>query len=100
MDHGANVNEDDDYSRRPLQLASIWGELKSLEILLHDTELIDDDDNFGNTSLHFAASYGHVKCVDLLINKGADICRTNKAGRTPMHEAAWHFSRGRLYTLL
>ena len=100
MDHGANVNEDDDYSRRPLQLASIWGELKSLEILLHDTELINDDDKFGNTSLHFAASYGHVKCVNLLINKGADIRRTNKAGRTPMHEAAWGGSRECIQKLL
>ncbi|KAI0425464.1 ankyrin repeat-containing domain protein [Xylaria sp. FL1042] len=89
LDHGSSVNEDDYYSRRPLQLASVWGELKCLEILLRDTELVDDDDDFGDTSLHFAALHGHVKCVDLLIRKGADINRANKAGRTPVHEAAW-----------
>ncbi|KAI0435788.1 ankyrin repeat-containing domain protein [Xylaria telfairii] len=89
LDHGSSVNEDDNYSRRPLQLASIWGELKCLEVLLRDAELIDDDDNWGNTSLHYSAQYGHIKCVDLLVRKGANINRVNKVGRTPIHEAAW-----------
>ncbi|KAI0814195.1 ankyrin repeat-containing domain protein [Xylaria sp. FL0064] len=100
LDHGSSVNEDDHYSRRPLQLASIWGELKCLEILLRDTELVDDDDDFGETSLHFAAIYGHVKCVDLLIRKGANINRPNKAGRTPVHEAAWSGQRDCVQMLL
>ncbi|KAI1271177.1 ankyrin repeat-containing domain protein [Xylaria sp. FL0933] len=100
LDHGSSVNEDDCYSRRPLQLASIWGELECLEILLRDTELVDDDDDFGETSLHFAAIYGHVKCVDLLIRKGANINRPNKAGRTPVHEAAWSGHRDCVQKLL
>ncbi|KAI1427677.1 ankyrin repeat-containing domain protein [Xylaria sp. FL1777] len=89
LDHGSNVNVDDCYSRRPLQLASIWGELECLEILLRDTELIDDEDDFGNTSLHYAAEFGHAKCVDLLISKDANMNHPNKAGQTPIHEAAW-----------
>ncbi|KAI1367690.1 ankyrin repeat-containing domain protein [Xylaria arbuscula] len=100
VEHGANVNEDDCYSRRPLQLASMWGELKILEILLQHTELIDDDDTGGSTSLHFAAIHSHVKCIDLLIRKGADVSRTNGAGRTALHEAAWSGSKECIQKLL
>ncbi|KAF2966493.1 hypothetical protein GQX73_g7098 [Xylaria multiplex] len=89
LDNGANVNEDDNFSMRPLQLASIWGELECLQILLRNTTLINDDDNYGNTALHFAALCGYAKCVDLLIEKGADPNRVNKPGRTPVHQAAW-----------
>ncbi|EDU42232.1 inversin [Pyrenophora tritici-repentis Pt-1C-BFP] len=34
LDHDADINRDDSHSKRPLQLASVWGELATLRILL------------------------------------------------------------------
>ncbi|KAI1822235.1 ankyrin repeat-containing domain protein [Xylaria intraflava] len=90
LEHGADVNEEDNRSKRPLQLASIWGEVECLEILLRHNPLIDDDDNTGNTALQYAASYGHTKCVDLLISKGANVNNYDKYRRAPLHDAAWN----------
>ncbi|KAK3935765.1 ankyrin repeat-containing domain protein [Diplogelasinospora grovesii] len=89
IDNGADVNAEDFQSARPLQMASAWGELETLKILVaRGVEDIDDPDNDGDTALHQAASRGYTECVRYLAENGAKVDVPNKRGRTALHHAA------------
>ncbi|GAW10788.1 hypothetical protein ANO14919_001230 [Xylariales sp. No.14919] len=88
LDSGANANTDDNWSERPLQLASSWGMVKALEILQPKVKEIDDPDDDGITALHQAALGGYKECVQFLVENGAEVNRTSNRGRTALHLAA------------
>ena len=77
---------------RPLQLATLWGDLATLEILCKDKpiEKIDDDDDDGDSALHQAAIEEHPKIIAFLADLGANVNMPNKAKLTAMHEVAYH----------
>ncbi|KAI0809881.1 ankyrin repeat-containing domain protein [Xylaria sp. FL0064] len=88
VDKGANVNVEDSWSGRPLQMASLWGMVESLKILQPQVEDIDDPDDDGDTALHQAALGGYAECIRFLAESGADINSKNKRDRTALHHAA------------
>ncbi|KAK0616888.1 ankyrin repeat-containing domain protein [Immersiella caudata] len=89
VEAGANVNAEDKRSQRPLQVASEYGELGVLKIIVEaDVSEIDDPDNSGNTALHGAAFKGHTECVRFLLESGADATVANRYAQTALHFAA------------
>ncbi|KAK0260088.1 hypothetical protein LTS09_005423 [Friedmanniomyces endolithicus] len=89
LDHGADVNIDDEDSERPLVPASYVGDYKVLEIIIPKVTDIDDDDKFGRTALHQAAWRGRKECVELLLQNGAQLNRVDKHNRSPLLYACW-----------
>jgi ankyrin repeat protein/F0F1-type ATP synthase delta subunit len=88
LEHGADVNSEQISSSRPLQLASLWGDLESVKIIRPDVSDVDDPDQDGDTALHQAALYGHTECVKFLAENGAGVDFPNLKGRTSLMDAA------------
>ena len=98
---GANVNEEDRYSVRPLQMACLYGGLDTLRILfLSEIVKIDDEDDEGNTALQQAAIGNHTDCVKFLLEKKAQPNVPNHFGRVALHNAALYGTRECLQILL
>lgn len=91
LKHGANINEDNDDSARPLQMACIYGDLETLQVLCQSEAItdIDDTDDDEYTALHEAAIYNHTKCVEFLCKFGANPNVQTKYGRAALHNVAW-----------
>lgn len=100
VDRGANLDIDDKESIRPLQMASIWGELGVVKILRPGVKEVDDLDGDGDTALHQAAMGDHKECVRYLAETGADPGLANKRGRTALHDAAKHGYKNTMQVLL
>ncbi|KAF1976169.1 hypothetical protein BU23DRAFT_528521 [Bimuria novae-zelandiae CBS 107.79] len=90
LDRGADINKDDSVSARPLQLATLYGDLATVEILCkgRPIEKIDDDDDDGDSALHQAAIAEHPKIIAFLADLGANVNLPNKAGLTAIHDSA------------
>jgi ankyrin repeat protein len=98
---GADINAEDKWSLRPLQLACSWAERELVAILLKNgISDVDDPDNYGTTALHTAALVGSSACVQLLLDHGANINRTGNHGRGALHFAAWNGHVDTINTLL
>ncbi|KAK0644158.1 ankyrin repeat-containing domain protein [Cercophora newfieldiana] len=86
---GSDVNAEDVGSQRPLQSASMYGELGILKIIVEaDVSEIDDPDQNGATALYVAAQNGHTDCVRFLLQSGASASLAENHGTTPLHFAA------------
>jgi ankyrin repeat protein len=97
IDHGADINAENNVSLRPLQSACSWSEPELVKVLLSGgIDDIDDPDETGGTALHTAAWVGSSACVRLLLEHNANINCTAKHDRTPLHLAAW---RGHVDTI-
>ncbi|KAI0431062.1 ankyrin repeat-containing domain protein [Xylaria sp. FL1042] len=88
VDKGADVNTENNWSERPLQLASLWGMVESLRIIQPQVQNIDDPDKDGDTALHQAAIRGFTECIQFLAENGADVNLKNNNDRTALHHAA------------
>jgi ankyrin repeat protein len=91
IDNDADVNSEDASSTRPLQAASVWGELETLRILSRGKSIkdIDDPDDDGDSALHQAVFGNHPNCLKFLIDLGANPNLQNKRKRVALHHAAW-----------
>ncbi|MFH2064371.1 MAG: ankyrin repeat domain-containing protein [Pseudomonadota bacterium] len=69
---GEEVDARDQYGKTPLILASSWGHLDIMELLIEKGANVNVERQ-GWTPLISAAASGHVKGVKLLLSKGADI---------------------------
>ncbi|KAL6702933.1 hypothetical protein ACN47E_000775 [Coniothyrium glycines] len=99
---GANVNIDNNWSARPLQMACIYGELEALKVLCQRQTVteIDDLDDEEDTALHQAAINNFTDCVKFLLEMGANPDIQNKRGRTAIHDVAWQGSKEGVEVLL
>jgi len=102
LDHGADINKDNNESARPLQMASVFGDLETLQILCAGQSVseINDDDNDGDSALMQAAICNHPKCLKFLAELGADVNMQNNYGRAALHNSSWQGSKDCVEILL
>ncbi len=72
----------------PLQLASLMGNVASVQLLLDAGALPNHFDENRLPALHYAAASGDLATVKTLLDKGADAKLTARQGATPLHFAA------------
>ncbi|XP_066137269.1 BRCA1-associated RING domain protein 1 isoform X1 [Saccopteryx bilineata] len=71
-----------------LHIASIKGDLSSVEYLLQNGSDPNVKDHAGWTPLHEACSHGHLKVVELLLQHKALVNTTGYQNDSPLHDAA------------
>ena len=99
---GADVNQQDEFGRKPLNVA-IWYNLdKMIQLLIAGGADINQQDKFGfgYTPLHHAAIRNADKAMIALLYAGADINQCNIFDDTALHFAAKHTSREVIQLLL
>jgi ankyrin repeat protein len=102
MRRGANANEENLNSARPLQMACLYGDLDTLRDLCHSNVIteIDHVDNDGDTALQQAVVGNHTNCVKFLVEFGANPNVANNSGKAALHKAAFHSTRDCIELLL
>ncbi|KAH7082503.1 hypothetical protein FB567DRAFT_107375 [Paraphoma chrysanthemicola] len=90
VSRGANANEENNDSVRPLQMACLYGDLETLKVLCQSELIteIDDEDKEGDTALQQAALGNHTDCVEFLVKFGADPNVQNHYGKVALHNSA------------
>ncbi|XP_005396973.1 PREDICTED: BRCA1-associated RING domain protein 1 [Chinchilla lanigera] len=71
-----------------LHIASIKGDIPSVEYLLQNGSDPNVKDNAGWTPLHEACNHGHLKIVELLVQHKALVNITGYQNDSPLHDAA------------
>ncbi|KAH8993414.1 ankyrin repeat-containing domain protein [Lactarius akahatsu] len=85
LEHGADVNAQ-------VHLASYFGNVKILRVLLDRGATANSKRKLGRTPLHLAAEGKHingVRITDLLLEHGADVNAQDKDNTTPLHLASY-----------
>lgn len=72
----------------PLRVAAMFGDIKSVDLLLSYGANIDAQDSEGRTALSYAAEYGSIDIVAHLLKHGANPNITIGGGYLPLHFAA------------
>ena len=78
----------DNEGRTPLYMASFYGYLKMVEVILGENALVDNASNDGSTPLMAAAQQGHLDTVLLLLKHNANIHMATNEGSTALYRAA------------
>ena len=98
LDHGANLNAENDEGKIPLHLVS-QDDYDSQEhgvdiaqLLLQRGVDVHSQDKDHDTPLHSAAFSGMLEIARVLLDRGADVNAENKQGRTPLHQVIASFS--------
>jgi len=73
LDHGANIDTQDNYGFSPLHRASGKQRLEIMKFLISKNANIDIETDGGSTPLMFAARKGKIESVELLLESGAHI---------------------------
>jgi hypothetical protein len=72
LQHGADINAQNQGGRTSLHLASFFGALEVVHLLLEHGADVEVKNNDGKTALQFAAKQGHDKIVKFLREHGAE----------------------------
>jgi len=79
-----DVNQVGLFGERPLDVASVRGNIEEIRALLRAGAQVNTPGEVGNTALHEAVSQGHISAVKLLVQFGADMNARNNFGQTPL----------------
>jgi ankyrin repeat protein len=82
------VNTKDKRGTTPLMMASAYGSIEAMKVLIVAGADVNTKNDLGATALHWCA--GDIDKVRLLMEKGADVNARSKMGRTPLLIAAMH----------
>jgi ankyrin repeat protein len=94
LNHGANVNIQNDGLWAPLHYAVDGGQFPVFQMLIGHNADIDIRTNFGKSPLHLAASSRvkgdhHIDIMQLLLDRGADPNARDSDDSTPLHHSSW-----------
>lgn len=93
ISYGADVNARDKWSRMPLHMVAMNGQVELGTLLLSSGAQADATDACRWTPLHVAAYHGYRDFCSLLISKGAVIDLPNEKWETPLHPAIYNRHR-------
>ncbi|KAJ7759528.1 ankyrin repeat-containing domain protein [Mycena metata] len=88
IEHGADVNAENENGYTSLYLASQNGHLDIVKFLVENNANIEASDKYGYTSLYRASANGHLEVVKFLIEHGANTEASNKGGWTSLSIAS------------
>ena len=94
VEHGADVNDTNDYLETPLHWACKDGSPEIIRYLLQQQADPNVEDSEQNTPLHWAADSNNRAAAQMLLEQGGrpSTLVLNKCGRTPRAEAKFHDS--------
>ncbi len=78
----SNIHDKDDNGWSSIIVASIYGDVYVLELLLSKGAKTHDKDTYGWSPIIVASRHGHVNIVELLLSKGANIHDSTNDGST------------------
>jgi ankyrin repeat protein len=81
------LSETDNQDCTALHLASVYGHLEIVKILITNKANINAADIKGYTPLHMACFKGHISIVRYLVSQGANLSAINDLKATPLHIA-------------
>ena len=85
IDHGVNVNATNKKGHTALMMASEFGHLDDIHVLLKAGAQPNITDVYGNTCLHFPVIQGrHIEVLEAIIDHGVDVNASNKKGQTAL----------------
>jgi len=82
VDHGADVDREQEDAETPLFVAAKEGRLEVLQVLVGAGALLEKANHLEETAAFAAAEWGHVDVLRFLLASGADIRRADSHGRT------------------
>jgi ankyrin repeat protein len=88
LDHGADVEAEDNGHSTPLHVISKYGNVEATRLLLERGAHVDALDKDHSTPLHVASSHGNVEAARLLLEHGADVHALDCNRSTPLHFAS------------
>jgi len=87
LDHGADLDAEDNNHSTPLHVISKYGNTKATQLLLEHGARADATDNDHSTPLHVAIQYNNVEAARLLLEHGARVDALDNDHFTPLHVA-------------
>ncbi|XP_068145790.1 ankyrin repeat, SAM and basic leucine zipper domain-containing protein 1 [Drosophila tropicalis] len=89
LEHGAKINEADQYGRTPFIFACRGGFIGAVRLLIDQADK-NAVDNFGYTALFHAIEKNRQDIVKLLVESGVNLTIVNSNGYTPAQVAEFH----------
>jgi len=98
LERGADVNAPDEDNKTPLHLASYYGNVEIVRVLLDGDATTHSKGNRGWTPLHevtrcedqYSMDNTDVLVAQLLLERGADVNASDEDNRTPLHLASYY----------
>ncbi len=82
------LNASDDAGMRPLHIASYFGSIQVVQLLLRAGARVDSRDKYGRTPLFYAVEHEHADVLAALLAAGALPSLRDSLGNAPLHLAA------------
>ncbi|KAI8259523.1 hypothetical protein K4K58_002581 [Colletotrichum sp. SAR11_239] len=90
LDHGANINEQDNNSGNALMRAVDYDESEAVELLVKRGIDTTHRDVYGRTALHSSSCNRSWRSMEYLLHvTDLDVNLRGRSGETPLHDSAW-----------
>ncbi|KAJ0337707.1 hypothetical protein COL154_006212 [Colletotrichum chrysophilum] len=90
LDHGANINEQDNNSGNALMRAVDYDESEAVELLVKRGIDTTHRDVYGRTALHSSSCTRSWRSIEYLLHvTDLDVNLRGRSGETPLHDSAW-----------
>lgn len=87
LNAGADINSKDTFGETSIMIASIYGYVDVVQLLIDNKADLDIQNNSGFTAMMMALSNGHVAVIKSLLEAGAKLDLFNYSGKTVLMNA-------------